>query len=263
MLVILIIFNHIHKYRYISIFLGGFIPEGNRWIPMAVIPVKIRRMRQETPTIKILELDLMGREFSYYPGQWIDCYADIEGERQVAGYSIASSPTTEGVIEVAIKSSDNPVTRYIHDRARAGDTLYVEGGQGEVYYTREMGDSLVILAAGIGISPMMGILRYTHAVGDVDAEIVYGAASDEELAYLDKIISITNANPRITLHITVSGGDTRHREGRIDEAFLRDLELDTDALYFICGPPPMIESTADTLRKMGVQNSRIRYELWW
>ena len=230
---------------------------------MTIIPVKIRRMRQETPTIKILELDLMGREFSYYPGQWIDCYADIDDERQVAGYSITSSPTTGGVIEVAIKSSDSPVTRYIHDHAQAGDTLYVDGGQGEVYYTREMGDSLVILAAGIGISPMMGILRYAHAMGDVEAKIVYGAASDDELAYLDEIKSIADANPRITFHITVSGRGTRHREGRVDEAMLSGLGLDAGALYYVCGPPPMIRSSVDALRGVGVEDSRIRYELWW
>jgi ferredoxin-NADP reductase len=230
---------------------------------MTIIPVKINRIWQMTPTVKVLELDLMGGEFSYHPGQWIDCYVDIDGERRVAGYSIASSPTTTGTFELAVKRSDNPVTQYIHTRARVGDTLYVEGGQGDVYYTREMGDSLVILAAGIGIAPMMGILRYAHAVGDVEAKMIYGAASDEELAYLDEIRSIIDANPRITHHVTVSDDGTKHREGKIDEDLLRELGLDVDALYYICGPPPMIHSTADILKKMGVQDGRIKYELWW
>ena len=230
---------------------------------MAIIPVKISRIQQMTPTIKVLELDLMGEEFSYHPGQWIDCYADIDGERRVAGYSIASSPTTMGTFELAVKSSDNPVTQYVHTRAGAGDTLYVEGGQGDVYYRREMGNSLVILAAGIGIAPMMSILRYAHAVGDVEVKMIYGTASDEELAYLDEIRVIADANPRISYHITVSGVDTKHREGKIDEALLNEVGLNINALYYICGPPPMIHSTADTLRKMGVQNSHIRYELWW
>jgi ferredoxin-NADP reductase len=230
---------------------------------MTIITVKINRMWQETPTIKVLKLDLMGGEFSYHPGQWIDCYADIDGERRVAGYSIASSPTTKGAFELAVKRSDNPVTQYIHTRARVGDTLYVEGGQGDVYYTREMGDNLVIFAAGIGIAPMMGILRYAHAVGDVEAKMIYGAASDEELAYLVEIRSIADANPRITHHVTVSGGGTKQREGKVDESLLSELGLDLGALYFVCGPPPMINSTVNILRKMGVQDRRIRYELWW
>ncbi len=55
----------------------------------------------------------------------------------------------------------------------------------------------------------------------------------------------------------------KHREGRIDEALLSELGLDIGALYYICGPPPMISSNVNALRSMGVHDSRIRYELWW
>jgi len=48
----------------------------------------------------------------------------------------------------------------------------------------------------------------------------------------------------------VSGGSIKHREDKIDEALLRELGLDTDALYFVCRPPPMIHSTVNTLRDM-------------
>jgi len=60
----------------------------------------------------------------------------------------------------------------------------------------------------------------------------------------------------------VSGGSIKHREDKIDEALLRELGLDTDALYFVCRPPPMIHSTVNTLRDMRAQDGRIRYELW-
>jgi len=38
---------------------------------------------------------------------------------------------------------------------------------------------------------------------------------------------------------------------------------ETPTVKVLYGPPPMIHSTADTLGKMGIQNSHIRYELWW
>ena len=53
-----------------------------------------------------------------HPGQWIDCYAVIDGERKIVGYSLASSPATTSTIEVAVKESDNPVTEYVHGAAR-------------------------------------------------------------------------------------------------------------------------------------------------
>ena len=52
---------------------------------MTIITVKIAEIRQETPTVKILKIDLLGQSFNYKPGQWIDCYADINGERPVVG----------------------------------------------------------------------------------------------------------------------------------------------------------------------------------
>ena len=85
---------------------------------MTIIPVTIKSIAQATPTIKVLTLDLSGQEFVYKAGQWIDCYAVIDGERKIVGYSLASSPATTSTIEVAVKESDNPVTEYVHGAAR-------------------------------------------------------------------------------------------------------------------------------------------------
>ena len=65
---------------------------------MSIIKAKIADIRQETPTVKVVKIDLLGQEFHYKAGQWIDCYAEIDGERKVAGYSLASSPTLKGFI---------------------------------------------------------------------------------------------------------------------------------------------------------------------
>ncbi len=56
-----------------------------------MIPVRIVEIRQETPTVKSLKLDLRGQDFSFHPGQWVDCYAEIDGELLEAGYTLTSS----------------------------------------------------------------------------------------------------------------------------------------------------------------------------
>lgn len=100
--------------------------------------------------MQVLRLDLQGQGFKYKAGQWIDCYAEIDGLWHVVGYSLASSPSTMGFIELAVKVSDNPVTMHVHTGAEVGDTLYIEGGQGlsgsrktsssrEKWYSRKTG----------------------------------------------------------------------------------------------------------------------------
>ncbi|MFH0849687.1 MAG: FAD-dependent oxidoreductase [Candidatus Bathyarchaeota archaeon] len=230
---------------------------------MPVIPVRIAEIRQATPTVKTLRLDLLGREFSFHPGQWIDCYADIEGERRVAGYTLTSSPNAKDHMEISVKTGDNPVTRLIHESAQVGDTLHVDGGQGSTYYTREMGDRLVLIAGGIGVTPIISILRYADEAGDVCATILYSASSLGELLYREEIEAMEKRNGRIRAHFFVTGEVSRHRQGRINEAALRELALDTDALYFISGPRDMIMGMVAALRNLGVDEANIRYEVWW
>jgi ferredoxin-NADP reductase len=230
---------------------------------MPAIPVKITEIRQATPTVKTLKLDLQGQQFSFHAGQWVDCYADIDGERRVAGYTLTSSPNTKGSVEISVKTGDNPVTRFIHERARIGDTLHIQGGQGNTYYTRSMGDRLVLVAAGIGITPIISILRYADEARDVHATLLYSAATQDELLYHDEITATQRRNPLIKAHYFVTRQETRHRRGRIGEDALRELALDPGALYYVSGPREMTTDTVAALKRLGVNEASIRYEHWW
>ena len=160
---------------------------------MTIIPVTIKSIVQATPTIRILTLDLGGQEFVYKAGQWIDCYAVIDGERKVVGYSLASSPATTSTIEVAVKMSDNPVTEYVHGVALIGDSLYIEGGQGDVFYEDGMADKVVLIGAGIGVAPLMGMLRYIDDSTNASATMIQSASTAEEMVYFSETSEIADS----------------------------------------------------------------------
>ena len=173
-------------------------------------------------------------------------------------------PSLEGFIELAIKVSDRPVTRFIHEKAVVGDFLYIDGGQGDVFYLGEMGD-VVLIAAGIGITPVMSILRYVHDSTRNNALIIYGAHQPGELVFYEDIVKIVENSHRIRSVFTVSvaSPDWIGRVGRIDKALIESLELDMDMLYYISGPREMIEDTIDILKELDVSVDRMRYEFWW
>lgn len=232
---------------------------------MTIISVKIKEIHQETPTVRTITLDTQGQPFNFYPGQWIDCYADIDGKREIVGYSMASAPTTKGTFQLAIKQSDNPVTTYIHTNAKKGDTLYVEGGQGKIYYTDEMSKNVILLSAGIGVAPMMSILRYINdSQRDVTATFVQSASIKDELIFHIELLETEKRNPQIEYIFTLTRETLPEvRSGKIDEGLLMSLNLDEDPLFFICGPSQMIESSVQILKDLGVSESRMKYELWW
>jgi ferredoxin-NADP reductase len=233
-----------------------------------MIPVKIASIRRETPTIKSFMLDLNGQEFSFKPGQWIDCYADINGRREIAGYSITTSPLETDDFGIAVKLvGDNPVTNYMHEDARIGDTLYVDGGQGDFFYERGISDSITLIAGGIGITPLMSIMRYVDEIEpNVRASLFYSAKSPSEMAFHDELFAMTyrRHNTSVVFTVTQPPGDGWDGHvGRIDESMLKAGGFDPNDMFFVCGPPPMIQDMIALLKRMGVDDSRIKYEQWW
>jgi ferredoxin-NADP reductase len=234
-------------------------------LAMTIIPVTIIQIMQATPTIRILTLDLDGQDFTYRAGQWIDCYAVINGERKVVGYSLASSPANMGTIEVAVKESDNPVTEYVHDSAQIGDTLFIEGGQGEVFYTDGFGDQVVLIGAGIGVAPLMGMLRYIDDSTNASVTMIQSASTVEEMVYFHEASGIAGNNQRVRYHATVTQAYPKESfgRGRISRETLVELGVDFESIFYLSGPGGMIPEMEDILRSMGVPDDRIRYEVWW
>ncbi len=232
------------------------------------LPATIVAIRQETPTIKSFALDLDGREIGFMAGQWVDFFVTLEGAEAVGGYSITSSPAEQTTFSLAVRRDDSnhPVTNWLHEDARVGDEVEVALG-GDFFYEPDETESVVLIAGGIGLTPLMSIVRSVHELATrTRLTLVYSASTPDELLFRDELGEIAAANPRIRHVFTVTqpapeawGGHT----GRIDSPLLKAESVDLDALFFVCGPPAMIRAMIAMLRGLGVQRARIRYEQWW
>ena len=232
------------------------------------LPATIVAIRQETPTIKSFRLDLHGREIGFMAGQWVDFFVTLDGAEAVGGYSITSSPAEQTSVSLAVKrdSSDHPVTNWLHEDAQVGDEVEVRLG-GDFFYEPDEAESVVLIAGGIGLTPLMSIVRSAHELATrTRLTLVYSASTLEELLFRDELTSIAAANPRIRCIFTVTQTSPDNWDGhmgRIDANLLRTEFVDLDALFFVCGPPPMIRAMVAMLRDLGVPQPRIRYEQWW
>ena len=232
------------------------------------LPATIVAIRQETPTIKSFALDLGGREIGFMAGQWVDFFVTLEGAEAVGGYSITSSPAKQTTFSLAVKQdgSDHPVTNWLHEDAKVGDMVEVALG-GDFYYEPDEAESVVLIAGGIGLTPLMSIVRSANELATrTSLTLVYSASTPDELLFRDELESIAADNPRIRPVFTVTQQTPDAWEGhtgRINAELLRAESVDLDALFFVCGPPTMIRAMIAMLRELGVPRSRIRYEQWW
>ena len=232
------------------------------------LPATIVAIRQETPTIKSFALDLGGREIGFMAGQWVDFFVTLEGAEAVGGYSITSSPAEQTTFSLAVKQdgSDHPVTNWLHEDARVGDKVEVALG-GDFYYEPDEADSVVLIAGGIGLTPLMSIVRSANELATrTHLTLVYSASTPDELLFRGELESIAADNPRVRPVFTVTQAMPDSwigHAGRIDAALLKTESVDLDALFFVCGPPAMIRAMIAMLRGLGVPRARIRYEQWW
>ncbi|WP_124949261.1 ferredoxin--NADP reductase [Sulfuriferula thiophila] len=227
----------------------------------------ITSIQQASPSVKIFQLDYGQQPFHYLAGQWIDLYATINGKTEVGGYSMTSSPHQSGShIELAVKSSTrHPVTRWLHESAQIGDTVQISDGQGVFVYQPEMSHRVVLVGAGVGVTPLISIFRYIAAsVPQTDVTLVYSIPSADEYLFQADIETLSqqpNCHHLITL--TQPDSNWQGRSGRIDAQLLREAGMSDDTLYYLCGPQGMVEDASAVLTSIGVPESRIIYEKWW
>jgi ferredoxin-NADP reductase len=229
---------------------------------------RITGIRQETPTVKSFVLDYGSQEFTYLPGQWIDLYVETQEGMAVGGYSMTSSPAQHGHFSLAIKQGTrHPVTRHMYEHAHVGDLVSVSNGQGVFVFEQGMTSRIVLVGAGVGLTPLMSILRYVHgSAPEVSATLVYSIPSPEEYLFRDEIEGMVRDNPNIRALVTVTQDAPKGwsgRTGRISEQMLREAGTSDDTLYYLCGPQQMIEDVVKILQGMGIPDTRIVYEKWW
>ena len=228
----------------------------------------ISSIQQVSPTVKVFSFDLGGVDLPFLPGQWVDLFIDTGASVEVGGYSITSTALQRGSIELAVKRLDHgAAAAYLHDRARLGDVVQIQGPSGGFHHEPEWQGPLVLVAGGIGITPLISILRYVDQsqLGNPLA-LIYSASSPSELLFQDEILSIAARNSAIRCAFTVSRPSETSwdgRVGRIDVDMLREHTPGQHCLYYLCGPPSFQDDMAALVADMGIDDSMVRAERWW
>lgn len=235
---------------------------------MQRIAARIVTVTQETPDIRRLTFAVQ-EPFVYLPGQWIDLYATLAGREEVGGYSLTTAPEpVNQTFELAIRraAQGHAVTDYLYYQAQPGDTVTVVGGQGDCIWRPEMGREVVLIAGGIGITPLLSIFRSVRDQAlDARATLLYSATQVDDFAFESEIRDAVAANERLQAYFTVTGTPPLNwsgLHGHIDATWIPRLGLNPEALYYLCGPRPMIYALAESLPTVGVASDHIFYERW-
>ncbi|GBF27695.1 flavohemoprotein [bacterium MnTg02] len=246
--------------------------ERNVYVPFEIVDIKpeseaISSFYLRRPDGKALA--------GYKPGQFLPIRLTIPGEEApvTRTYTVSDAPDA-GHYRLSIKreGGDALVSNFFHDQVESGFRLEAMAPRGKFVLDQSSGRPIVLLSAGVGITPMIAITNFIVNEGLRTRNFrrttfIHGAENGRVHAFGDHIRGLTAEHEFLTAHIRYSrpGGDdrlgvTHDSEGHVDMALLKRLLPFDDYDFYLCGPPPFMQALYDGLTGLGVRDKRIHYE---
>lgn len=205
-------------------------------------------------------------DVDFKSGQFFFVTLKIDGTERTKHFSFSNSPTEKGYIEFTKRITDSEFSQAL-EKLKTGDWARLKMPYGSFTFGGEY-KKIAFLSGGIGITPIRSICKFaTDSMLPTDMVLLYGNNREEDIIFrqdLDNMQSV-NKNLRIVYTLTSSDIDRKIWKGRtgyIDDTMIKEEIPDyTERIFYICGPPRMVESLINSLRnKLSVQQDKIRIE---
>ena len=178
-------------------------------------------------------------------------------------FSIASAPEQLPRMAFLIKESGD-FTNHIGALA-PGHPAYLDAPHGAFTLFGREGEGIALIAGGVGIAPILSLLRHLRATHDPrPVRLLYGAGRREQLVYTNEIERIQgDIDLKAEFVLAEPPPGWEGRSGTLNTEIVQtwvDFEYPERWLFFLCGPPLMMEAVEDTLHSLGVPLRHIVYE---
>jgi ferredoxin-NADP reductase len=204
----------------------------------------------------------------FHPGQFIVFDLDMpDGDKLVRCYSLSDAPHSDHY-RVSIKRvPSGRSSNFFHDHVVVGSTLNLRAPGGHFFIEPDTGP-LVLIAGGIGITPLLGMLNWCLAQQpEREVWLFYGVRNGGEQIMREHLESQSSRHANFHLHICHSNplpgeviGRDYHHAGRVGIDLLR-LQLPLRPYHFyVCGPGQMMQSIVAGLEDWGVPDAHIHFE---
>ena len=256
----------------------------------------IIRKQLASPTVMVLELKVPTLS-SFLPGQWVDFM--VPPHSWIGGFSIASSPKDLPNLTLAIKRSSHPPAAWVHESSHVNQDVHVQVGgtcvlpplDSSTTTTEEFAASppRIFCAGGIGISPVLSQYReflsqrsahWTPTSPGPAARFLYTVSLPSELVFADELAELArkgkaqNPHDQMIFSLTLASKweegavklypGVELKIGRVMKIFLDNCSYKEDCIYYLCGPPAMLDdATTHLADRRGVDPKLIQYEIWW
>jgi len=228
--------------------------------------LELVQITQQTSDSKTLRFAVRGeRKLDALPGQFLTFSFLFDGKKETRCYSICSSTARSGYVEITPKRVNTGcVSVFLNDRASIGMTVEATGPFGQFYSNPEQEKKIVLIAAGSGITPMVAMLRYIDDLClDTDAILLYCVRTADDIIFRQEFEALQGRLKNFGCHVALSkpNPDWSGPRGHISREFITNAVPDIGGrVFFLCGPPPFMDTTKALLAELNVDPARVRQE---
>ena len=216
----------------------------------------------------------------FKPGQYITLRVPSPcGHTTMRNYSLSDKPGRPW-FRISVKretgndaaTPDGFVSSFLHQGVQVGDVLEVGPPCGEFFLdtTEHHTRPLVLLSAGVGITPIMSILLSAlEAMPYRRIYFIHAALSGGTHAFRDVVDKLAASHPNLKVHYRYSEPTIEDRaarrcdsEGFVDGELIESLLSDRDADYYFCGPKPFMVNTYHQLLEWGIPGNQVHLEFF-
>lgn len=210
-------------------------------------------------TFRLMTVDGSLLPFRWQPGQYITLAFQTPTGPLRRAYTIASSPNQSRFLELTVKreQTGDGGSAFLHDHVREGDVISVIGPQGDFTFTGVEADSIVMIAGGVGVTPMMSKLRHlTDAAWEKSITLIYCVQTFDDVIFKDELMRLRERHRNF--HLRVLPTVTADPHGTAPHGFLTPELIRSFApeiaqsRVHLCGPTPMMDAVLLMLRDLGV-----------
>ena len=234
----------------------------------------IQKTIRDAVVVTLAPVNGAAAEFAFTQGQYLTFRRDFDGEELRRSYSICAG-TDEGILQVGIKRVEGGAfSTWANEELKIGDTVQAMPPMGSFFTPLDATAERHYLgfAGGSGIPPVLSILKTVLRREPKSAfTLVYANKGVNSIMFREELEDLKNLHMGRFNVIHVLESDAQDidlftglvTEEKCGQLFASGwIDIDSIDTAFICGPEPMMLGIAAALRKAGLDDSQIKFELF-
>jgi ferredoxin-NADP reductase len=230
--------------------------------------VKIIDRKEIAKKTMLVTFDTLGQDLNFKAGQFCTLtllnplYTDDRGNKRFLGFS--TSPSDKSSFSITTRMGVSAFKRSLLELP-LGTEVDISGIDGRINLPEDKTKPLVFIAGGIGISPVMGIIRHCRETSwPYSITLVYSNRDRESAPYLDELEMYARENQKFRL-IAVMTADPgwSGEKRRVTSQFIKEYFPEPEKyLFYVTGTPRFVPSVFKEIRDSGASPLNIKMEIF-